>query len=184
MLSRFLHFSPGFLVGLILGLTIASSKAAQSSAWKVVLTRTVILLAMGIAAWGAFSALAAEHATEESFGSALLSETLVAVTTESLVALVVILLPFRFLEGERLYQHSKLLWAAVYLVALTAFLVSVVSWDGNWEVLGTAFWLWMLATVLFGALCLGVYLYFRFWAPPLYAEGEPDDEQVPISDEA
>jgi hypothetical protein len=184
VLSRFLHFSPGFLVGLILGLTIASSKAMQASAWKVVLTRTVILLTFGIAAWGAFSVMAADHATEESFGTALLSETLVAVTTESLVALVVVLLPFRFLEGERLYQHSKLLWSGVYLVALTAFLVAVVSWDGNWEVLGTAFWLWMLVVVLFGALCLGVYLYFRFWAPPLYVEGEPDDEQVPISDEA
>ena len=184
ILSRFLHFSPGFLVGLILGLTIASGKAVQASAWKVVLTRTVILLTMGIVAWGAFSVLASEHATEESFGSALLSETLVAVTTESLVALVVVLLPFRFLEGERIYQRSKILWAAVYLFALTAFLVAVVSWDGNWEVLGTAFWLWMAAFIVFGALCLGVYLYFRYWAPPLYVEGEPENEQIPISDEA
>ncbi|HEY2557339.1 MAG TPA: hypothetical protein VGI08_09535 [Diaminobutyricibacter sp.] len=184
ILSRFLHFSPGFLVGLILGLTIASGKAVQASAWKVVLTRTVILLTFGVLAWGAYSALATEHATEESFGSALLAETLVAVTTESLVALVVVLLPFRFLEGERIYQRSKLLWSGVYLFALTAFLVTVVSWDGNWQVLGTAFWLWMSGVVLFGAICLGVYLYFRYWAPPLYVESEPDNEQIPISDEA
>ena len=32
----------------------------------------------------------------------------------------------------------------------------------------------VIVVVLFGALCLGVYLYFRFWAPPLYVEGEPE----------
>ncbi|MFF1879115.1 hypothetical protein [Leifsonia sp. NPDC058230] len=184
ILSRFLQFSPGFLVGLILGLTIASGKSVQASAWKVVLTRTAILLTMGIGAWGVFSTLPAEHATEESFGSALFAETLVAITAESLVALVVVLLPFRFLEGERIYRRSKLLWTGVYLVTLTAFLVAVVSWDGNWRVLGPAFWLWIAAFVVFGALCLGVYLYFRFWAPPLYVDSEPDDEQIPISDDA
>lgn len=183
VLSRFLHFSPGFLVGLILGLSIAN-KAAQSEAWKAVLIRSLLVLGMGLGAWVAYSALASEPLREETFGSALLSETLVAITTEGLVALVVVLLPFRFLEGERLYQRSRALWAGVYLVSIVSFFVAVVSWDGNWQVLGNSFWLWLVVVVGFGALCVGVYLYFRVWAKPLYVEDIEDaDEEVPLGED-
>ena len=169
IISRILHFSPGFLIGLILGLTI-QGKSAAGFAWRTVVLRSSIVLLMAIAAWIGYSTLTLGGNEGGTFGSELLVETLVAITTEGVVALLVELLPLRFLEGERVYAHSRVLWGIYYLLTLIVFVLAVVPWEGNWDALGARLWIWILVLAIFAALCVGIYIYYRRFAPPLVEE--------------
>ena len=86
------------------------------------------------------------------------------------------------LEGQKLFEKSRPLWAALYLVAVFIFVVAVVPWEGNWAELGTSLWAWIGIVVGFGIVATGVYLYFRIrlqQEPPEIA----DDEFVPVGEE-
>jgi hypothetical protein len=179
IISRALHFSPGFLIGLILGLTI-QGKSAAGFAWRTVVLRSSIVLLMAIAAWIGYSTLTLGGNEGGTFWSALLIETLVAITTEGVVALLVELLPLRFLEGERVYAHSRVLWGIFYLVTLVVFVLAVVPWEGNWDALHGSLWIWIIVLAAFAAVCIGIYVYFRRFAPPL--EEEAGDEEVALGE--
>ena len=180
VISRILDFSPGFLIGLVLGLVISEKQLAKH-AWRAVLLRTSILLGVALLAWLAFSLF---DSSEEggTFWSELAIETLVAITTEAVVGLLIELLPLKLLQGEKLYQKSKVLWGALYLLAVFIFVVAVVPWEGNWAQLGNSLWAWIGIVVGFGIVSTGVYLFFRIRGRE---EDEPhdDDELVPIGSE-
>jgi hypothetical protein len=179
LISRLLHFSPGFLIGLILGLTI-QGKSASGFAWRTVATRTSIVLLMSIAAWIGYSTLTLGGNEGGTFGTALLVETFVAITTEGVVALLVELLPLRFLEGERLYEHSRALWAVLYFLTVVVFVLAVVPWEGNWDALGSSLWIWVVVLAVFAAICVAIYIYFRRFAKPL--EEEAGSEEVALGE--
>ncbi|HEX4444877.1 MAG TPA: hypothetical protein VHZ81_15005 [Galbitalea sp.] len=179
LVSRLLHFSPGFLIGLILGLTI-QGKSATGFAWRTVATRTSIVLLMSIAAWIGYSTLTLGGNEGGTFGTALLVETLVAITTEGVVALLVELLPLRFLEGERLYAHSRLLWGILYFLTVVVFVLAVIPWEGNWDALGSSLWVWLIVLAAFAVVCVGIYVYFRRFAKPL--EEEEGSEEVALGE--
>jgi hypothetical protein len=179
LISRFLHFSPGFLIGLILGLTI-QGKSASGFAWRTVVLRSSIVLVMAIAAWIGYSTLTLGGNEGGTFWSALLVETLVAITTEGVVALLVELLPLRFLEGERVYAHSRVLWGIFYFLTLVVFVLAVVPWEGNWDALHGSLWIWIVVLAAFALVCVGIYVYFRRFAPPL--EEEAGNEKVALGE--
>lgn len=185
VVSRVLDFSPGFLIGLVLGLVI-SEKHLAKQAWRAVLLRSSILLGLALLAWFAFSLF---DAKEEggTFASELAVETLVAITTEAVVGLLVELLPLKLLEGEKLYEKSKVLWGALYLLAVFIFVVAVVPWEGNWAELGTSLWAWIGIVVGFGIVATGIYLYFRIRGHEEHEEHKVTDEDeehlVPIGSE-
>ena len=159
IVSRALEFSPGFLVGLVLGLVI-SEKSLAKHAWRAVLLRTSILLGLALLAWLGFSLFDSSN-EGGTFLSKLAVETLVAITTEAVVGLMVELLPLKLLQGEALFQRSKLVWGALYLLSVFIFVVAVVPWEGNWATLGSSLWAWIGIVVGFGVIATGVYLYFR-----------------------
>jgi hypothetical protein len=179
LVSRVLHFSPGFLIGLILGLTI-QGKSAPGFAWRTIVVRSSIVLTMAIAAWIGYSTLTLGGNEGGTFGSALLVETLVAITTEGVVALLVELLPLRFLEGQRVYDHSRVLWGIYYFLTLVVFVLAVVPWEGNWDALHGSLWVWIVVLAGFAAICVGIYIYFRRFMPPL--EADDGDEEVPLGE--
>ena len=185
VVSRVLDFSPGFLIGLVLGLVI-SEKHLAKQAWRAVLLRSSILLGLALLAWLAFSLF---DASEEggTFASELAVETLVAITTEAVVGLLVELLPLKLLEGEKLYEKSKVLWGGLYLLAVFIFVVAVVPWEGNWAELGTSLWAWIGIVVGFGIVATGIYLYFRIRGheerEAHEITDEDEDKLVPIASE-
>jgi MFS family permease len=180
VVSRVLDFSPGFLIGLVLGLVI-QEKSVKQHAWRAVLLRTGILLGLALLAWLGYGLFDTQH-EGGTFGSELAIETLVAITTEAVVGLLIELLPLRLLEGQKLFEKSKVLWGALYLLATFIFVVAVVPWEGNWAELGTSLWTWVGIVVGFGIVATGVYLYFR-----IRMQQEPpevgDDEFVPVGEE-
>lgn len=185
VVSRLLDFSPGFLIGLVLGLVI-SEKHLAKQAWRAVLLRTSILLGLALLAWLAFSLFDAKQ-EGGTFASELAIETLVAITTEAIVGLLVELLPLKLLEGEKLYEKSKVLWGGLYLLAIFIFVVAVVPWEGNWAELGSSLWTWIGIVVGFGIVATGIYLYFRIRGHEEHEEhmitDEDGDKLVPIGSE-
>jgi hypothetical protein len=184
VVSRTLVFSPGFLIGLVVGLSIRE-KSAGTQAWRAVLVRAGLTIGLGILCWLGFSIFSAHESESDvnHFGNQLFIETMVAILTEGVVALLIELLPFRLLEGQRLYERSRPLWAGIYLLAVVLFIVAAVPWEGNWETLGSALWTWIGIVVGFGIICTSIYLYFRFVAAPLHKEGVDSHELVAVSDE-
>jgi hypothetical protein len=161
LLSRLMGFSPGFLIGLILGISLTSAaSAAQRS--RMVMLHTGVILGLGITAWVGYSVLRAGTDGEpDSFLRALAIDTLAAVTAEGITALLVGLLPFRFLEGQELFETSKPRWAATYFVVLVVFCLIVLPDAANWEELGASLWTWLAVLVGFALVSLATYLYFR-----------------------
>jgi len=185
VVSRLFDFSPGFLIGLVLGLVI-SEKHLAKQAWRAVLLRSSILLGVALLAWFAFSLFDVKQ-EGGTFASELAIETLVAITTEAVVGLMVELLPLKLLEGEKLYEKSKVLWGALYLLAVFIFVVAVVPWEGNWAELGSSLWTWIGIVVGFGIVATGIYLYFRIRGHEEHEEhvitDEDDEKLVPIASE-
>ena len=102
-LSRVLEFSPGFLVGLVLGLSIARD-AADKHAWKAVMVRASVLVAFALISWAAYSSLVENEVLGHGFMAELVLEIFVAIATEGIVMILVELLPLHLLEGERLFE--------------------------------------------------------------------------------
>ncbi len=176
VLSRLLDFSPGFLLGLILGLSIVGSTTAAQRA-KTTLVQAGVVFVLALAGWVAYSILSATTNPDD-FGTALLFDTLVAVTSEGLTAVFIGMLPVKFLDGPAVFEYSKPLWAASFLVAAFAFVVVIVP--SAWGELNGSLGVWIAIVGAFALVALGIYLYFRFWAPPLPEDAE-ETEQEPQS---
>ena len=178
-LSRLLGFSPGFLIGLIVGMSLTGTTTVRQRS-RTVLVHAGIIVAFGILAWIGFSALTATtggHPT--TFVQALCLDIFAAVAAEGLTMLLIGLLPFRFLEGEDVFAESKTIWAVSYLSVLTAFCVIVLPVAAHWEEIGDSLWLWLGCFVGFTLFSVAVYLYFRYARPTGQDETAREAEPAP-----
>lgn len=172
VLSRLLDFAPGLLIGLVLSLSLSASAKLKDEA-KYVLTWAGVVLGLSILGWVGYSFFSGVVAPD-TFAGALLNDTLVAVATEGISALVIGLLPIGFLDGRSLFHYSKRQWLGTYLVTLVAFFVIVVPSGALWGDIDGSFWVWLTVLLVFAALCVSVYLWFR-----AHPEGE---EVVDVGD--
>ena len=172
VLTRLLDFSPGFLLGLLLGVAVVGSTTVAQRA-KITLVNAGVVFAFAIVAWIVYSVLSITIAPN-SFGMALAFDTLVVVTVEGLTALFIGLLPVRFLDGQALFEFSKPLWAGVYAFAALAFVLIVLP--ASWGRLDGSLGIWLVILIGFAVVAVGLYLYFRFWAPPHKSDDDEDDE--------
>ncbi len=163
IISRLLDFSPGFLIGLLLGIAIVGSTTAAQRA-KATLVQGGVVFVLAMLGWLLYSFVLGTT-QPDSFGTALMFDTLVAVTAEGLTALFIGLLPFRYLDGESIFQYSKVIWAAAYALAAAAFVLIIVP--SAWGEIDGPLWLWLAFIGGFAVIALALYLYFRFWAPPI-----------------
>ena len=165
LLSRLLEFSPGFLIGLIVGFSLTGTTTLRQR------SRTVLLQGRNHPdirhrAWLGYSALIAETAGHpDLLPRSAGTRDQAAVTAEGLTMLLIGLLPFRFLEGENVFKESKPLWAGSYLAILLMFCLIVLPDAANWEELHGSLWLWVSVVVGFSVLSVAIYLYFRYFAP-------------------
>jgi flagellar basal body-associated protein FliL len=60
------------------------------------------------------------------------------------------------------------------------FVLAVVPWEGNWDALHGSLWIWIVVLAVFAAICVGVYVYFRRFAPS--EEAEDENEEVPLGE--
>nr|WP_232842362.1 FGLLP motif-containing membrane protein [Terrimesophilobacter mesophilus] len=159
LLSRLLDFTPGLLVGLVLGLSLSASATLRDEA-REVLIWAAIVLGISVASWVVYSLMSGVVAPN-TFAGALFDDSLVAVAVEGISGLVVGLLPIGYLDGASLFRRTKVQWALTYLVSLVAFFLIVLPSGQLWGQIDGPFWIWATVLFVFAAVCVGVYLWFR-----------------------
>lgn len=160
--SRTIGFSPGILVGLVLGLELARNARTQDRVLATVV-RLGTTLGVALLAWVGYSALQSLYGgngAPDVLGQLTL-ETLAAASSEGLAGVMVAVLPVTFLEGRDLFNASKRLWFTLAIPAAFAFalivLPTVTTNQGPRQPIG----LWIGVLVVFSLLVLAVWLTFR-----------------------
>ena len=170
IVARLLEFSPGFLIGLVIGLDLVSRVGSALRARVVVLnTSVVVVLALG--AWVGYSALSAASTSESGWFELLIHDALVATTAEGLTAALASLLPLGFLAGHDVFRHSKPLWGGTFVVvaALFALIVLPTAQGATASVEDMTFWIIVMAGFAVVTLTVWAVLHFT-------GQGTSDDE--------
>src|SRR5205807_605877 len=115
--SRLLHFQPGYLYGLIIGLAFATELANNDSG-RLAAASTVVMLAAGMAAWLGWAALQ-HHAAASNPGLVVVvaDTALATVVVTCIESAVITLLPIRFMAGATVVAWSRPIWAAMFAVS-------------------------------------------------------------------
>jgi hypothetical protein len=172
VVARLLDFSPGFLIGLVIGLEL-SHRADELQRVRALVIEFGLIVGFGILAWLGYSlAVALQVGSEPDFWSALLQDTLVAVTSEGLTAVVIAMVPLGFLDGKKIFDRSKRLWVAMFLVSATAFSLLVLPSALAGQEVGDIV-VWISVLVAFAALSFGVTLWLRITGKRNEASQEP-----------
>jgi hypothetical protein len=174
IVARVLEFSPGFLIGLVIGLDIVSRVGAQYRV-RAILTNIGVIVGLAVTAWLGFSLMSALMTGEPTMISLLVSDALIATTAEGLTAALAALLPLGFLDGHEVFRRSKLLWAGTFAAVATVFSLIVLPTAAGEtsDVADVGFW--MLIMVIFAAVTLTLWAILHFTGRD---EGDDDDELV------
>jgi len=156
VLSRLVGFAPGILIGVVIGLELI--KATKRAELGAALLHFAAIFLAAVLAWFGYSALVAAGPADD-FGSALINETLAAITSEGLTAAFVAALPLAFLEGRVLWAASKALWAGTFTIVAVAFAMLVLPTAlDHTEAVDIAVWYVVLA--VYGVVVLGAWFWF------------------------
>ncbi len=174
VIARILEFSPGFLIGLVIGLDLLSRVDAAVRA-RVVVLSTSVTVGIAVAAWLGFSALTALSTGTPGLVELLISDALVATTAEGLTAAIASLLPLGFLAGHEVFRHSKPLWAGTFIVVATLFALIVLPTAAGETAAVEDMAFWMLVMAIFAAVTLTLWALLQFTGT---RSGESDDDVV------
>ncbi|MCA1943081.1 MAG: hypothetical protein LDL15_05690 [Yonghaparkia sp.] len=174
VVARILEFSPGFLIGLVIGLDLLSRVDAAVRA-RVVVLSTSVTVGIAVAAWFGFSALTALSSGTPGWVELLISDALVATTAEGLTAAMASLLPLGFLAGHEVFRHSKPLWAGTFIVVATLFALIVLPTAAGETAAVEDMAFWMLVMAIFAAVTLTLWALLQFTGT---RSGESDDDVV------
>ncbi len=172
VIARILEFSPGFLIGLVIGLDLVTRVGAPHRV-RAILTNIGVIVGLAVVSWIGFSIMAAVMNGEPTVVTLLVSDALVATTAEGLTAALAALLPLGFLDGHEVLRRSKLLWAGSFAAVATVFSLIVLPTAAGetGDVADVGFW--MLIMVIFAAVTLTLWAILHFTG-----RGESDDELV------
>ncbi len=158
VIARLIDFTPGFLIGLAIGLTIIGTVPAALRA-KAILLQFGVTFAVGLIAYLAYSALRGIPELLETLPGIFLDDTLVAIVAESLTGLLIVLLPLAFFSGRELWTQSKLLWVVSFMVVATAF--SVIVLPTATEEVGSVLDLvpWLIPVAIYAVIVIALWVW-------------------------
>jgi hypothetical protein len=153
IVARILEFSPGFLVGVAIGLELL--QASKQVTARAVFVQIGVVTGLALAAWIVYSLFTPGN----DFVGMLVEDTMVAVTAEGLTGALIAVFPLKFLDGRELWEVSKRLWAGAFLLVAVAFALLVLPT----AVEGTDvadYGVWVAVFAVFGAVSFAVWLIF------------------------
>lgn len=157
--SRILHFEPGFLLGLVMGVTLARHMRKEEEA-GLAFAALGTFFALAIASWIGYGVVSGGH-ENEGFWHELAKEALTTGTLEGFMAVVIGMLPMAFLEGRAIFAWSRRVWMAAYLVVLVTFITLVVPMSGDFHEVSGNVVVVLAAFLAFSAVALAVWNGFR-----------------------
>jgi hypothetical protein len=162
LLSRAIHFEPGYIYGLVAGFAFSGELPRQQSG-RVVLTWASWMLALGVGGWLLLSP--AKHWAAQnghSFWAPVVAELAAAVVVESLTILILALVPLSFLEGEHLWKWRRAVWIGFYAIVMFAFLHIVVHPEFAGRKTDIPLVTWLAMFIGFSVVSVSFWSYFRF----------------------
>ncbi|CAN5127141.1 hypothetical protein BH09ACT5_BH09ACT5_02230 [soil metagenome] len=160
VIARVLDFSPGFLVGLVIGLEL-SHRATELQRIRAIVIEFSVITGLGLLAWLGYSlVVAAQGDAPLDFVTGYVQDTLVAVTSEGLTAVVIALIPVAFLDGKKIWERSKRLWVLIFAIVATAFSLLVLPTALAGQEIADVGW-WVLVLVGFAVVTVGVTVWLR-----------------------
>lgn len=171
IVARLLEFSPGFLIGLVIGLDLLTRVGAPHRV-RATLTNIGVIVGLAVLAWIGFSIMTAVVTGDPTVVGLLISDALVATTSEGLTAALAALLPLGYLQGHEIFRHSKRLWAASFagVAAMFALIVLPTAGAGPGDAADIGFWI--LVMVVFAAVTL------TLWAVLHFTGDHSDDDET------
>lgn len=181
LLSRLLHFQPGYLYGL-LAVFVFHHEIDHETGGRLAAVSSLLVLALAIGAWFAQVPVAGfTMGNHVSFWGVVLEAALCGAFIIGLESTLVGLLPLRFLDGSRIRQWSRVAWGLLFAFALFA-LIEVLFQPGSGYVghttrtgkitVGALYIIFALVSVAFWA-------YFRF-RPARVAEGLEEEGEYGV----
>ena len=156
--SRLLNFSPGFLIGSIIGVSVIG-EVAKKFEMRVILLWAGVVWAVAMVSWVLAPVIPVLPASNPAgFITGFITDSLVATSAAGLTALLVALLPIALFDGGELFKASKLWWAVAFGVAVASFSLVVLPSASNWLGLGDGLLRWLLLTLGFIAVAIVTYL--------------------------
>ncbi|MBX3098498.1 MAG: hypothetical protein KF761_02875 [Salinibacterium sp.] len=160
VVARLLDFSPGFLVGLVIGLELAH-QATTSQKIRAIVVEFSFIVGFGVLAWLAYSVwVGVQGDAVLGFWDGMVQDALVAVTSEGLTAVTVAMIPIAFLDGKEIFAHSRRLWAVMFLIAATVFALLILPTSVGGDQVGNIA-VWIAVLVGFAAVTLGLTLWLQ-----------------------
>lgn len=190
VLSRAVHFQPGYFYGLVGGLALSRTLERDESG-RLAANTVALLLTLSLASWLALMPVSAAAAENGRTAATIFIENVLAgIFWAALDSLVIAMLPLRLLEGAKIVGWSRAAWAALYAVTLLAF-VHILLRPSTGYVSDTSVSPANVVIGLFVAFALfsfGFWAYFRFrperrsnsvgGEPPNNSAGETLPDQV------
>jgi hypothetical protein len=183
VMSRLVHFVPGYVYGLIAGFA-ATRTLSKSQEAKSVLAGAACVFGLSALAWilwGKYDAVA--QGSHASHAEVIIGAVLAQLAILGITSVVFGLMPFKFMDGYRLRTWNLAGWIGVYAVA--AFWFSLVLIRNNRDVLQqhnlpVAFAEPFILFAVFGVLSILFWLYFRLRpSPENAAEDGPTPQATP-----
>lgn len=161
LISRITQFQPGYLYGLIGGVTFTGHLNSREEGKEVAIA-SVGTLIVSIAAWLVWVPVSgAASADPANFGLALLENFLAALFLSGMVGLVIGLVPLRFLPGERVARWHRGAWAALFGVACLAVVEVMIRPQSSAGRHVEPFWTTIGLFVAFGLASVLFWAYFK-----------------------
>lgn len=159
LISRLTQFQPGYLYGVICGITFAA-KLSRVQKGHVIALSTLATIAVAIVAWIVWVPVQ-RVATQSgaSFLLVILDDLLAAVFVGGLVGTVIGLLPLRFLPGFDLRSWHQGAWLACFAFAVLAF-VEVLLLPHNDNHSNAPLVTTIVLLIVFGGLSIGTRAWF------------------------
>jgi hypothetical protein len=153
VVARILDFSPGFLIGIAIGLELIQASRRVSA--RAVLVQFLFVVGLALAAWVAYSLFT----PGDDFGGMLVEDTLVAVTAEGLTGALIAVFPLQFMDGRELWLDSKRLWVGAFLLVAVPFSLLVLPTAVEGTEVGD-YGIWLLVFAVFGLISVTIWLVF------------------------
>ena len=184
VMSRLVHFVPGYVYGLIATFA-ATRRLSKSQEAKSVLAGTACMFGLSTVAWimwGKYDAVA--RGPHASHAEVIISAVLAQLTVLGITSVVFGLMPFKFMDGYSLRTWSLKGWIGVYAVAASWFALVLIR--NNRDLLQqhhlpVAFAEPFILFAIFGVLSILFWLYFWLRPSPDSAaeEGPPSKAMSP-----
>jgi hypothetical protein len=127
LLSRVLHFQPGFIFGLMTGLAFSTELSDREDGKGLALASMVVLL-VSVAAWFVWIPVkqGVDATSSPSFIMVVLDTLLATVWVAGIQSIIFAFIPLKFMDGEKVVAWSKPGWLAIYVFSMFIFVHTVL----------------------------------------------------------